>query len=131
MELDLQSLFGLLCTASCTFWLRPRNPLSPPSAFGLVYEGSIGQPRWTTSLCNPLLKTLVALLNLMTHSFVKKYESYVSGAAAALKLILKNFGTVIRTNIDSPSTSVGVDISKVPVLYSNVNSNEKRGGSGR
>jgi hypothetical protein len=49
----------------------------------------------------------------VTHSFVKKYESYVSGAAAALKLILKNFGTVIRTNIDSPSTSVGVDISKV------------------
>ncbi len=30
MELDLQSLFGLLCTCSCTHWLRPRNsPLSP------------------------------------------------------------------------------------------------------
>ncbi len=56
--------------------------------------------------------------NLVTHSFVIKYESYVSGAAAALKLILKNFGTVIRTNIDSPSTSVGVDISKV--LYCTV-----------
>ncbi len=26
----------------------------PPSAFGLIYEGVIGQPRKTTSLCNPL-----------------------------------------------------------------------------
>ncbi len=39
---------------SCTHWLRPRNPLNP-SAFGLVYEGAIGQLRQTTSLCNPLL----------------------------------------------------------------------------
>jgi hypothetical protein len=35
MELDLQSLFGPLC--SCPLWLRPRN--SPPSpAFGLIYK---------------------------------------------------------------------------------------------
>jgi hypothetical protein len=78
------------------------------------------------------LKTLVDFSNLVTHSFVKKYESYVSGAAAALKLILKNFGTVIRTNIDSPSTSVGVDISKVGTVHKGIYcSNEKRGGSGR
>ncbi len=38
---------------SCTHWLRPRNS-PPPAAFGLLYEGAIGQPRWTTSLCNPL-----------------------------------------------------------------------------
>ncbi len=94
-----------------THWLKPRNP--PPPAFGLIDEGAIGQPRKTTFLCNPLLKTLVDFSNLVTRPCVKKYESYVSGAAAALKLILKNFGTVIRTNIDSPSTSVGVDISKV------------------
>ncbi len=36
---------------SCTNWLRPRNP--PPPAFGLIYEGPIGQPRQTTSLCDP------------------------------------------------------------------------------
>ncbi len=42
MELDLQSLFGLH-VHSCTHWLRPRNP--PPPAFGLIYEGAIGQPR--------------------------------------------------------------------------------------
>jgi hypothetical protein len=35
MELDLQSSFGLLCTAT--------PPL--PSQFGLIYEGAIGQPR--------------------------------------------------------------------------------------
>jgi hypothetical protein len=44
MELDLQSLYGLLCTAF--HWLRPRNS-PPPPAFGLIviYEGAIGQPR--------------------------------------------------------------------------------------
>ncbi len=28
---------------SCTHWLRPPN--SPRPAFGLIYEGAIGQPR--------------------------------------------------------------------------------------
>jgi len=41
MELDLQSLFVLLCTAVLIGW-GPRNP---PPAFGLIYEGAIGQPR--------------------------------------------------------------------------------------
>jgi hypothetical protein len=36
---------------SCTHWLRPRKPPAP--ALGLLYEGAIGQPRWTTSLCDP------------------------------------------------------------------------------
>jgi|688.fasta_scaffold582282_1 hypothetical protein len=54
MELDLQSLFGSCVT--CTHWLRLRNS-PPPSAFGLIYEGGIGQPRETTSLYNPLFKT--------------------------------------------------------------------------
>ncbi len=30
------------CCDSCTHWLRPRNP---PPAFGLIYDGAIGQPR--------------------------------------------------------------------------------------
>ncbi len=42
MELDLRSLFGLRMH-SCTHWLRPRN-LLPPPAFGIIYEGAIGQP---------------------------------------------------------------------------------------
>jgi hypothetical protein len=40
MELDLQSLFGLLCTAV----LNGRDPATTP-AFGLLYEGAIGQQR--------------------------------------------------------------------------------------
>jgi hypothetical protein len=39
---------------SCTHWLRNRN-LLPHSSFGLIYEGVIGQPRKTTSLCDPLM----------------------------------------------------------------------------
>ncbi len=54
MELDLQSLFGLH-VHSRTYWLRPHTPLPPSSPFGLIYEGAIGQPRLTTSLCDPLL----------------------------------------------------------------------------
>ncbi len=30
---------------SCTHWLRPRNSPSSP-AFGLIYEGAIGQPKY-------------------------------------------------------------------------------------
>jgi hypothetical protein len=41
-ELDLQSLLGLH-VHSCTHWLIPHNP--HPPAFGLIYEGGIGQPR--------------------------------------------------------------------------------------
>jgi hypothetical protein len=53
MELDLQSLFRLLCY-SCAHGLRPRNLPPPPTpAFGLIYEGVTGQQE-TTSLCNPL-----------------------------------------------------------------------------
>ncbi len=58
MEIDLQSLFGSDDLSrdvySCTHWLRPRTP---PPTLGLVQEGAIGQPRQTTSLCNPLYKT--------------------------------------------------------------------------
>ncbi len=44
LELDLRSLFGLH-VQSCTPWLRPRNSPPPlPLAFGLIYEGAIGQP---------------------------------------------------------------------------------------
>jgi hypothetical protein len=42
VELDLQSLFGLhVLVQSCIHWLRP---WTPPPAFGLIYEGAIGQP---------------------------------------------------------------------------------------
>jgi hypothetical protein len=61
---------------NCTHWLRPRNPLNPP-AFGLVYEGAIGQRRKTTSLCNPLLLGITEVFkvyrihysNTLAHNF--------------------------------------------------------------
>jgi hypothetical protein len=52
MELDLLSLFGLLCTAV----LIDGDPAAhPPPAFGLIYEGAIGQQIKTLSLCIPVL----------------------------------------------------------------------------
>jgi len=60
---------------------------------------------WNLDLCLLLLPPIGELL----HS---KYESYVNAATGALKLVLKNFGTVIKSNIDTPGNSVGVDISK-------------------
>ena len=60
---------------------------------------------WNLDLCLLLLPGMGELL----HS---KYESYVNAATGALKLVLKNFGTVIKNNIDTPGNSVGVDISK-------------------
>jgi hypothetical protein len=39
---------------SCGYSLTETPQLPPPPAFGLIYEGAIGQPRKTTSLCNPL-----------------------------------------------------------------------------
>jgi hypothetical protein len=47
-----KSFFGLYSLAE-----TPQLP--PPPAFGLIYEGAIGQPRYTTSLCNPLVIMIV------------------------------------------------------------------------
>ncbi len=44
MELDLQSLFGLLCTAVLISW-EPATPPLPPHLGSYIYEGAIGQPR--------------------------------------------------------------------------------------
>ena len=40
------------------------------------------------------------------------YFRYISVGCDAMKLILKNFGSVIKSNIDSPIQTVGVDISR-------------------
>ncbi len=53
MQLDFQSLFGLH-VHSCNH-CDPPPPTHPP-AFGLIYEGAIGQPRQTTFWCDPLTK---------------------------------------------------------------------------
>jgi hypothetical protein len=50
-RLDLQSLFGLYVYR---YSLADTRNFPPPPAFGFIYEGANGQPRYTTSLCNPL-----------------------------------------------------------------------------
>ncbi len=49
---------GSMRTAVLIDWdpARPQPP-SPP-AFGLIYVGTIGQPRYTTSLCDPLTQEI-------------------------------------------------------------------------
>ena len=60
---------------------------------------------WSLDICTILIPSIGQLL-------LSKYESYVNNSTAAMKLILKNFATVIKSNIDAPGTTVGVDISK-------------------
>jgi hypothetical protein len=45
MELDLLSLFGSMCAQLYSLAETPQTPTIPPPEFGLIYEGSIGQPR--------------------------------------------------------------------------------------
>jgi hypothetical protein len=49
MELDLQSLCGLH-VHSCTTWLKPCTP----PAFGLIFEGALGQTKVDDIYCDPL-----------------------------------------------------------------------------
>jgi hypothetical protein len=67
MEVDLQSLFGLHVTCCAQLYSLAETLLQPPEspAFGLVYEGDIGQQRQTTSLCNPQASMYVHLSMLV------------------------------------------------------------------
>lgn len=60
---------------------------------------------WNLDLCTALLPSIGDLLQ-------SKYEMYINTGCAAMKLILKNFASVIKSNIDSPVGTVGVDISR-------------------
>ncbi len=64
MELDLQSLFGLLCTAALIGWdpARPQLPPPPPRIWahirGRYWSAKMQQ---TTSLCDHLVKTFLTV----------------------------------------------------------------------
>ncbi|XKL61615.1 hypothetical protein PGB90_001448 [Kerria lacca] len=60
---------------------------------------------WNLDVCVVLLPAIHNLL----HS---KYEMYMSVCCESLQLILKNFSTVIKTNVQWSSPTIGVDISK-------------------
>lgn len=59
---------------------------------------------WNLDICSCLLPHLKELL-------ASKYETYVMIACDSLKIVLKNFGPVIKANLTAPP-SVGVDISR-------------------
>jgi len=59
---------------------------------------------WTLDVCQTLLPVIHELLQ-------SKYESYMSVGCASLKLILKNFASMIKTNITAPP-GIGVDITR-------------------
>ncbi len=52
-----------------------KTPHPPPPAFGLINEGAIGQPRLTTSLCDPLYPRKEKLDLANTHTCVASTAS--------------------------------------------------------
>ncbi|KRT81928.1 hypothetical protein AMK59_5986, partial [Oryctes borbonicus] len=60
---------------------------------------------WSLDLCVLLLPKIEELL-------LSKFETYISRGCESLKLILRHFAPVIKTNIQSPVGSFGVDISR-------------------
>ncbi|XP_053981414.1 katanin p80 WD40 repeat-containing subunit B1 isoform X2 [Hylaeus anthracinus] len=60
---------------------------------------------WNLDLCNSLLGPIGDLLQ-------SKYEMYITVAATALRLILRNFATVIKSNVEAPLHTIGVDVSR-------------------
>uniref|UniRef100_A0A0C9QVJ2 Katanin p80 WD40 repeat-containing subunit B1 n=1 Tax=Fopius arisanus TaxID=64838 RepID=A0A0C9QVJ2_9HYME len=60
---------------------------------------------WNLDMCNSLLRPIAELLQ-------SKYEMYVTVGSAALKLILRNFAPVIKSNVEAPLHSIGVDVSR-------------------
>ncbi|XP_043285326.1 katanin p80 WD40 repeat-containing subunit B1 isoform X2 [Venturia canescens] len=60
---------------------------------------------WNLDLCNSLLMPISELLQ-------SKYEMYVTVGITALRLILRNFAPVIKSNVEAPIQTIGVDVSR-------------------
>jgi hypothetical protein len=114
MNLDLSKVYlGSMCIVhSCTHWLRPRK-LSPP-AFGLICEGAIGQPRKTTSLCDPLCNTEYSIISnsqlvQVRLLFSKICSTYIESKKLLLFLVSDLFYvlylSVHRSPLPTPSQS--------------------------
>ncbi len=70
MELDLQSPKFTWAPCAQLYSLAEPPQLPPSPAFGLIYEGAIGQPRrQTTSLCEPCFKGSVSSFVFLVWSF--------------------------------------------------------------
>lgn len=59
---------------------------------------------WSLDICQLLLPSVQELIQ-------SKYEVYMQAGCETLKLILKNFGSLIKTNVTAPP-SIGVDLSR-------------------
>lgn len=60
---------------------------------------------WNLDLCNSLLSPIGDLLQ-------SKYEMYIMVGSSALRLILRNFASVIKSNVEAPLHTIGVDVSR-------------------
>ncbi|XP_026271697.1 katanin p80 WD40 repeat-containing subunit B1 isoform X2 [Frankliniella occidentalis] len=60
---------------------------------------------WNLDLCVSLLDPIHELLQ-------SKYEMYMTVGCNTLRLILRNFSSLIKTNVQAPIHTVGVDISR-------------------
>ena len=61
-----------------------------------------------------LRNNIIAICNHTVESIITLFNNfrYITVGCGAMKLILKNFASVIKSNIDSPIQTVGVDISR-------------------
>ncbi|XP_012274168.1 katanin p80 WD40 repeat-containing subunit B1 isoform X2 [Orussus abietinus] len=75
---------------------------------------------WNLDLCNALLSPIRELLQ-------SKYEMYVTVGCAALGLILKNFAPVIKSNVEAPLHTIGVDVSREERYHKCLSCYEKLG----
>ncbi len=73
MELDLQ-IFLSSCVQLYSLAETPQLP--PPPAFGPIYKGAIGQPRYTTYFCNPLSHPHEPIGELVLTKIFKDAELY-------------------------------------------------------
>lgn len=73
---------------------------------------------WNLDLCNSLLTSIGDLLQ-------SKYEMYVSVGCTALRLILRNFSPVIKSNVQAPLHTIGVDVSREERYHKCVSCYEK------
>lgn len=61
------------------------------------------QTLWNLDLCSMVLPNLRELLS-------SRYESYVQTGASVIKMVLRNFAPVIKSNMAAPPVSIGVDV---------------------
>ncbi len=93
MELFIQILFWLLCTAVLNCW----DPETPLPAFGLIYEGAISHPRKATSLCNPLATPHSQIPNVYFRQGKNKFKGPSMYCSSNLDIqILCEFTTIVH-----------------------------------